>query len=283
MLRIVTDGAVDLPAGWQDEFEIHVLPLHVRFGERSFLQGVDINENDFYRMVRETRVIPKTSLPSPGEIAEFYRKVSQPGDQVLSIHVSRKLSGTFATAELAARDIHGEIEVYPFDSGSGSAAMAFMAKAARVMERAGVPISRIIQNLEKMRDRQEVIFTLDNLEFAYLSGRVTVIQNLLSMALKVKPILLVRCGLLEMADRVRTRQRSLERVIEYIYSKVGDMAVNLAVVHANDLTSARAMVERVRQRFNCRDLVMTSLSVPIAAHLGPGAIGIVAIPVEEDE
>lgn len=281
MLRIVTDGAADFPPEWLDEYDIHVIPLMIRFGDEVYLQGETIDEAGFYRLVEEKRIIPKTSLPSPGQIQAFYRQVADPGDTILSIHVSRKLSGTFATVEMAAEEIKNEFDIHPFDSASGSMSMGFMAREARLMERAGATIRQILARLEEMRARQTVIFTMDNLEFAHMNGRVSAIQSLLTQALKVKPILILKDGLLDMADKVRTRQRSLEKVLEYVREQVGEKRLYLAVVHAADLEGARAMLARAREMFNIQELVITTLTIPVAANLGPGSIGIVAIPVKE--
>lgn len=282
MLKIVTDGAADMPVEWLDEYEIHLIPLRVRFGEETYVQGIDLDQEGFYRLVREKKIIPKTSLPSPGEIEKFYRTVAGPEDEILSIHVSSKLSGTFATVETAAAELEGELKVTPFDSLSGSMAMGFMCREARLMQRAGASLSQIIQRLKEMRAEQTVIFTLDSLDFAHMNGRVTAIQSLLTQALRVKPIIVLRDGLLDMADKVRTRQRSLDRVLEYVSSRVGQTRVYLSVIHAADLAGGRAMLERAMQLFNCKDILLMPLTIPVAVNLGPGSIGIVAIPVKEE-
>jgi len=127
MLRIVMDSAGDVPAGWNQQFDIQVIPLNIHFGEQTFLSGIDLSNADFYRMADESGVIPKTSQPSPQQFIDFYRRVAQPGDTILSVHVTGKLSGTLASAESAARELAGEFNVYPFDSASGSAAMVIFA------------------------------------------------------------------------------------------------------------------------------------------------------------
>lgn len=282
MLRIVTDGAADMPESWKEEYGIAVLPLRVRFGEETYTAGVDMNEADFYRLVRDRKQIPKTSLPSPGEIHEFYDQNAQPGDTILSLHVSRKLSGTLATVEMAANEVRDVYDVHPFDSATGSIGMGFMCRAARLLNRAGASIDQIKLRLAEIRAKHMVIFTLDSLEFALMNGRVSVLQNLLTQALKVKPILVLNNGVLDMADKVRTRQRSLERVVESVCQRLGNVKVDVAVVHAADTEGAQQMVELVRKAFSIHELLITPLSVPVAANLGPRTIGIVAVPVMED-
>jgi DegV family protein with EDD domain len=280
VLKIVTDGGADFPDQWQELYQIYVIPLRVQFGERTFIQGLDISTDNFYELVKEYKVIPKTSLPSPAQIMDFYRGITNKGDEVLSVHLGSKLSGTFSTVQLAARELIGEIEVHPFDSGAGSAAMAMMCREARLVEQAGGSINDIIKKLEIIRERLRVVFTLDTLEFARMNGRVNAMQSVLSTALRIKPIVILRDGLLQMAGKVRTRQRAVEQIVDYARSQIGMRSVDLAVVHASDPQMAQWLMEKVRQVFNCHQLIATELSIPVAVNLGPGAVGIILYPVE---
>lgn len=281
MLRIVTDGAADMPAEWLEKFNIDLLPLRIRFGETTYVQGEDVTPENFYQLVREKKSIPKSSLPSPMQVVEFYRKIARKGDSILSIHIASKMSGTFATVEMAARELRGEMDITPFDSGAGSAALGIMCREARILERAGQSLQEIIVRLERMRQRLTVIFTVDNLEFARMSGRVTGMQAALSSLLKIKPIIVLRDGLLNVAEKVRTRQKALDRILEDVMAQVGEKKIILAVVHAADPTTARDLLDRARKRLRINEFFMTDLSIPVAANLGPGTIGIVAVPIEE--
>lgn len=282
MFRIVTDGAVDMPQSWEKEYDIHILPLWVRFGDRMYTQGVDVGPENFYDLVRKNRVIPKTSLPSPQQVVDFYRKIAQKGDNILSVHVASKLSGTFSVIQIAARELSNEINVVPFDSGSGSAAMGWMCREARILERGGAAMSEIVHRLEKIRQRLTLIFTVDNLEFAELSGRVNSLQSTISSLLRIKPIIMLKDGLLYAGEKVRTRHKALDRILECVREKVGQQKVMMAVVHAADPETAQILVDKAKSLFNINELIITDLSIPVAAHLGPGTVGIIAIPIEED-
>ena len=282
MLKIVTDGAVDMPQGWEKEYDIHVLPLWVRFGERIYTQGVDIGPDNFYTLVRENRAIPKTSLPSPQQVVDFYRKIAVKGDNILSVHLASKLSGTFSVIQIAAEELTNEINIIPFDSGAGSAAMGWMCREARQLERRGAALAEIVQRLEKFREQLTLIFTVDNLEFAQLSGRVNSLQSTVSSLLRIKPVIMLRDGLLYAGEKVRTRKRALERILDCVRERVGTQKIYLAVVHAADPDTAQLVVEKAKALFNIKELIVTELSIPVAAHLGPGTVGIIAIPVEED-
>ncbi len=280
-MKIVTDGSADMPLGWQEKYAIDVVPLWVQFGNDSYLQGVDIGPWNFYRLVREKRIFPKTSLPSPQQVVEFYRKIAKKGDNILSIHLTNTLSGTFSIFQMAARELVGEIQVYPFDSGAGSAALGLMCREARLMDSAGSSIQEILHRLESIRNKLTVMFTVDNLEFARLSGRISALQSALASMLNIKPIIILRDGLLQVVDKVRTRQKALDRILETVREKAGRRQVIMAVVHAADPDMAQAVAEKAKKLFNIKEIIVTDLSIPVAAHLGPGTIGIISYPDEE--
>jgi DegV family protein with EDD domain len=281
MLRIVTDGATDMPLGWADEFEIEIIPLRIRFGDETYIQGVDVTNDSFYSLVNRKQQIPQTSLPSHFQIVEFYRGIARHGDTILSIHISSKLSGTFSAVQLALEELGAELNIIPVDSLAGSAAVGFMCREAREMDRAGHSIEEILQRLDDIKRKVVVIFTLDNLEFARINGRVSALQSILSSMLKIKPIVVLKDGMLTIGDKVRTRQRSLEKVVEIVKERVGKHQIIMAVVHAADLTTAKVLVEKAKQMLNVCEVIVTELAIPVAANLGPGTVGIVAIPVEE--
>ena len=115
MLRIVTDGAADLPLAWEDEYCIDIVPINVHFGEKTYLQFVDLDFEGFYQLVAETKEFPKTSQPSPHQFVEYYKKIAKEGDTILSVHVTSKLSGTYASAVAAAEEVKDLFEVIPID------------------------------------------------------------------------------------------------------------------------------------------------------------------------
>ena len=280
MLRIVTDGAADLPMEWQSEYGIDILPINIQFGEKTYLQGVDLDNESFYKLVEETKKIPKTSQPSPHQFGEFYKKIAQPGDTILSIHVTSKLSGTYASAVTAGRELEGIYHVVPFDSATGSMAIGFMCRAARLQDRAGKSLEQIIKHLEEMRATGQLVLALDTLSYARMSGRVGTMQAALASVLNVKPIAVLQDGLLNMTEKVRTRKASLERLIAMVKERMGNRPVLMAILHARDPQAGQEMIEQARAQFNIRELYLVDLSISLAANFGPGTVGIVVFPVE---
>lgn len=278
MLRIVTDGAADILPEWAREYGIDMIPVNILFGEKSYLQGVELDNEGFYKLVDESKRIPKTSQPSPHQFVEFYRKVAQKGDTILSIHITSKLSGTYASAVSAAEELKGEFNVVPVDSAVGSLGIGLMCREARKMERAGKSVDEIVKYIEEIKSKVLVILTLDTLEYAKMSGRVGAMQAALASLLNVKPIAVLRDGVLNMAEKVRTRKAALERVIAMAKEEYSDKPVYLAVVHARDLKSGQALLEDAKKHFNHKETLISELSISIAANLGPGTVGLILYP-----
>jgi len=280
MLRIVTDSAADIPSGWEKEYEINVIPINIQFGEKTYLQNIDLDSEDFYKLVNETKKIPKTSQPSPHQFIEFYKKIAQKGDTILSVHVTGKLSGTYASAVSAAEESKNEFKVVPLDSAGGSLGLGFMCREARKMEKSGKSLEQIVKYIEGMRDRVRIILTLDTLEYARMSGRVGTLSAALASMLNVKPIAVLKNGLVDMVEKVRTRKVALERVIEMAFEEFGDQPIYLGIVHARDLTSGNTLMAMAKKRFNYKETVLTDLTISLAANFGPGTVGLVLYPVE---
>lgn len=278
MLHIVTDGAADLPDTWEQEYNIHVIPINIQFGEKTYLQFVDMGFEAFYRTIKETRTIPKTSQPTPHQFSQYYQKIAKEGDTILSIHVTSKLSGTYASSVAAAEELKDKYHVFPFDSLSGSLSLGFMCKIARDMDRAGKSVEQILAYLESVRDRPVVILTLDKLDYARMSGRVGTLSAALASVLNVKPIAVLRDGILNMTDKVRTRKAAIDRVIDIGKAEFGDKPVILGVVHARDLASGQSLMEKSKKSFNVKSAELTELSVALAVQFGPGTVGLILYP-----
>jgi len=155
-----------------------------------------------------------------------------------------------------------------------------MCREARRLDRAGKSAEEIVQYLEDIKYKVRVILTLDTLEYAKMSGRVKTLQAALASVLNVKPIAVLRDGDLSMAERVRTRKASLDRVIEMAKEEFGDKPVYLAVVHARDPKSGEELLEEASKHFNHKETMLGELSISVAANLGPGTVGLILYPIE---
>jgi DegV family protein with EDD domain len=279
MLKIVMDSAGEIPEDWRKEFDVHVIPVNIQFENKTYQQGIDLSNDDFYELADRSGVIPKTSQPTPQQFIDFYNRIAQASDTIISIHVTSKLSGTFNSALLAAQELKNKLKVIPYDSGSGSAALGFMCKEIRQLDKAGEAVQTILNRLDHIRRNVNIVLTLDTLEYARRSGRVKALPAALAALINIKPIIILKDGALDMKERVRTRQRSLTRVLDIIHERVDGRLVNVAVVHSQSLEAAKLLVQKVKETLRVNELIISELSIGVAANLGPGTIGIIAYAV----
>ena len=279
MIKIVTDSTCDLPQHYIDRYAITVVPIIIRFGETSYMDGVDIDPPTFYSMIEERQALPQTSQPSPGDFAQVYRELGKITDHILSIHVTSKLSGTFHSAQMAAKMVQDEVTVTTFDSFGGSAGLGYMCvEAARMVEN-GATIDEILTRLEHIRAEVNIFMTLADLRFAQMSGRVGRLQGTLAALLNVKPLIALQDGVIEVVEQVRTRRRVLNRMLALTAEHVGDNVVNLSVIHAQARQEAEKLFDRAREALRCQESYIHELGLGLAVNLGPGTLGIVTYRV----
>lgn len=279
MLQLVTDSTCDLPAALMAQMQLHVVPITIRFGADTFLEGETIDETTFYEKVHALGMIPKTSQPAPGLLADVYRAAGRYGDPVLSLHITSKLSGTYNSAELAKAMVQDEVRVEVFDSLAGSGALGFMVWEAWQMSQAGASLEEILARLRVIRERILIFLTLKDLKFAQMSGRVNALQYAVASLLDVKPIVGLHEGALDVQGRVRSRRRALQHLLDLVAEKVGQAPINFAVIHARAAEEAADLLKRAELCFTLRQAFIAPLCTSVAANLGPGTIGVVAYRV----
>ncbi|HOM66927.1 MAG TPA: DegV family protein [Brevefilum fermentans] len=278
MLKVLIDGSGDMPEGWEEKYQFQIVPIPIQIGDKTYYQGVDINPSLFYELVQDEKNRPKTAAPSPDMIKTLIENLYDAGDTVLSINVSGKMSATVQMVQKAAEELKNKIEVITFDSNAGSAVLALMARDARLRDIAGETIEQILEKLRLLRDQLIIVLTLDNLEFAYRSGRVGKLQAALTSILDIKPIVTLKEGLLSMSDLVRTRRKSLEKIVAKVYQRFGNEAIKVAIVHSQDRPTAELLQKMISDTLNVTETIFTELSISVAANLGPKTVGIVAYP-----
>jgi DegV family protein with EDD domain len=280
MIKIIVDGSADMPVGWAEKFQFDILPMPIQIGGATYYQGEDITPTMFYEILskQSEQSHPQTAAPSPSRIAAFIERVTELGDTVLSINVSGKMSSTVTMVEHAAQQLRDKVRVITFDSGAGSAVLALMAREARLKEAAGASLEEILDVLKRIRDQVLVVLTLDNLEFAKRSGRVSALKAAVTSLLKIKPIISLQQGSLEMSGVVRTRNKALEQLVSRVKTRFGSQPIRVAVVHSQDPETAEQLKVMLGKKVTAVETVFTELSISVAANLGPGTVGIVAIP-----
>jgi DegV family protein with EDD domain len=271
---IVLDSTADLPDAAERFPNWRVVPLYVRFGDESLRDGVDISAADFYGRLREASAFPTTSQPTPGDFLACYRELA-PYERVLSLHVSARVSGTFASAEAAAEDL-GDGRVRAIDTETASASIALLALAIQRRLERGTTDEEVDALVARYRRERGLLFTVDTLEFLQRGGRIGKAAAFAGTLLQVKPILSIEDGEVVPVKRVRGERKAFAELAAALEAETRDEpAFRLAVAHAAAPERAAELEALVRERRPHADLeLVVMLGAVIGAHAGPGTLAL---------
>ncbi len=278
--RVVTDSTADLPSGLARELGISVVPLSVIFGDEVYKEGIEISHDLFYERLIRGKVHPSTSAPSVGDFLAVYEPLLAETDEIVSIHLSSKLSATYNNACQAAQQLverGGRIEV--IDSLSVSFGLTFLASAAARAAAGGTGVDEIRMIVERMIPRVRIIVALDTLEYLRRGGRIGRARAFLGAVLRVKPLLMLRDGEVYPGERVRTKALAHERLFQIVtsYPSVTEAAIG----YSTNPREAEAMRLRLEAALPGVGVQVTRLGPVLGVHAGPGVIGIGVLEGEE--
>lgn len=271
-LRIVTDSTCDLPHDIVRSLDITVVPCNVHFGEQVYRDGVDLTRAEFYRRLSSGGAHPTTSQPSAGAFLEVYRKMARPGDEVLSVHVSSKLSGTCHSARMAREEARGTPAVEVVDSQQVSLGLGILVMETARMAHEGASLAQAKDFLEREIPKVTCYCTVDTLEYLVRGGRASRLQGFFGTLLNIKPIIAVKDGEVHPVSRVRSRRRAVERFVELAASARALRAVG--VVHGAAPDVGGTLAEGCGAHFPRERIVVSEFSAVMGVHLGPGALGL---------
>jgi DegV family protein with EDD domain len=278
MIRIVTDSTADLPAEEYAAHGVAVVPINIQFGTETYEERVSLSLDAFYRKIATTGVFPKTSQPSPGRFQDVYQSLAaQPDTEaIVSLHITGQLSGTYDSAVLASRQMPASPPIAVFDSLSGSMGLGFMVRETIRMAEAGATLAETLARLQLLRERMNIFFSLEDLRFARLSGRVGTARAAFASMLQIKPLLTVKDGRLVQHGKARSRSQALQLLVDSAVEAIGGLPAEVAVVHAQAPEVAQEVLEKLKQRVQTTGATLAELSIGIAVHFGPGTVAIVA-------
>lgn len=275
-VTIVTDSTAYLPSELVQKYGIVVTPQILIWGDETFQDGVDIQPQEFYQRLKTAKVMPTTSQVSVVTMQNTFQQLVDSGREVLGIFISSKLSGTIQSA-LQAKELMsaaGE-KVAIVDSLTTAMAMGFIALTAAQAAQGGASLRECQQIAEKAREYVGVYFVVDTLEFLHRGGRIGGAQRFLGTALNMKPVLSLRDGRVEAVERIRTKGKAIERVLELVAEDIkGRSPVRLATLHANAAEEAKQLLERASAMFQATESIFSEVSPVIGAHAGPGTVGL---------
>ena len=272
-IRIVTDSTGDLPVDVAERHGIGVVPIYINIGEESYLDGIDISREDFYARLPDLNPAPTTALPGPALFLQTYQRLIDEGaTEILSVHISRELSGVVDMAKLAAQDV--PVPVTVVDSGSLSLGLGFLAQAAAEAAAGGASMAEILALVEDQRRRTHVFAMLDTLEFLRRSGRMNRVLATVGGWLHLKPLLKMTDGSAT-AERILSGEASVRRLLALLEEALP--LERVALVHTHALARAQALRDRARHLLPPGDVLSVDITPVLGAHLGPGAVGFACV------
>jgi DegV family protein with EDD domain len=283
-MQIVTDSGTDLclPAEEVEKLNIHVLPLVVTLEGKSYREGVDMTAEDFYKLLAAMESFPSTSTPSPGDFAATYRRLAATDPEILSIHMSSGLSGTFNSARVAAESIP-EAKVTVIDTKTLSAAAGWQVSAAAKAIKAGWNKEQVLALIQNISTTSDSLFTLDDLKYLIHGGRISQMKGLIASLLNIRPMIGVEKikGTYVQMGQARTFRRAVEGLVDLIARKhAPGSALRAQVLHALNPDGAGILHELIDKRFTCSWLPTAHLSLVLGAHTGTSMVGVAYAPAK---
>lgn len=275
-IAVVTDSTAYIPPEIIKKYSISVTPQVLIWDNQTYRDGVDISPEEFYRRLKTAKSMPSTSQVSPATMQETFQSLVDQGNEVLGIFISSKLSGTLQSA-IQGKEMMGNAssKVTLVDSQSTAMALGFQVlAAARALEN-GVSLKDCVAAAEKAHEKTGVFFAVDTLEFLHRGGRIGGAQRFIGSALNLKPILALKEGRVEGVERIRTKSKAQDRILELIAEQVkGKTNIRIATLHANAAGDARSLLDRANQELHPVETIFTELSPVVGTHAGPGTVGL---------
>ena len=279
-MKIVTDCAADMPAKERDELGVIEAPLYIQFPEGE-INSADITPDEFYNRLEAMRPeIPTTALPSSGIFTKLYNKLAESNKQILSIHLSSGLSGTFNSARMGGEQVKDAVVDF-VDTMTLSGGERFQVLAAAWAARSGWSMEAIKERLGAIREQTEVIYTLETMEYLARGGRIGRVQALMGAALKIKPIIRVdrADGKYSTAGKTRTIPRALDSIGEHLQEMYQDAPLWVTVLHGRFQDGAEKLSDVLTERLNTAKIEVMRISPVLGVHTGPGIVGVAVVPM----
>jgi DegV family protein with EDD domain len=271
-VRIVTDSSCDLPQDMADALGITIVPLSVRFGDTEYIDRTTITTDEFWAKCSQSPVLPETAAPAPGQFKNAYENLAAAGaTSVVVIALSSSLSATMQSAELAAKDVAGSIDVRIIDSRNASMGLGLTVLDCAEAARKGASVDEVVALANSLIPRTHVFGALDTLENLKKGGRIGGAKAMLASALSIKPLIEVRDGLVEEAGKQRTRSKALAFLVDVLKQNDGKLE-RVGILHAQ-CPDIDAFIQMVKSVYS-GDVIVGDIGAVIGTHAGVGTIGI---------
>jgi len=269
-VKIVTDSTSDLPSPVVQQLGITVVPVYVRFGEKVYRDGVDMDQDEFYQKLVTSPTHPTTSQPTPADFASVYNKLSREAEEVVSIHLSSKTSGTYSSAVQGRELVETGRHIEVVDSFSVSMGLGLITIAAARLAKAGESLQVVMEEIKQAIPNIRMLGVFETLKYLFLGGRISKTKVLLGSVLNVKPVITMRDGVLRPAGLVRTRSKGIDRLFELVRNTLN--IEEMAIVHSTTPDEATSLRERIASVFDKKLIHIARLGPGLGVHGGPGTL-----------
>lgn len=279
-IRIVTDSTADIPAELREALDIEMVALSVHFEDESFRDAVTIQADEFYDKLQHASKPPTTSQPSPVDFMEVYTKLAaEPGTEIISIHLSSALSGTYQSAVLAKSLMESDADITTVDSKSASYGLGLLVVKAAEAAKAGKNKEEILEMLQDLREKSSLFFLVDTFEYLHKGGRIGKAAAVIGSLLNIKPILsLDDEGGVVSVDKIRGQKKAFSRIIQLLKDRHGERKLEIVIAQSKAKETARELSALVREHLHVVKETFTTLGPVIGTHTGPGTVAVFAIP-----
>lgn len=272
-VAVATDSGANLPGPLVERYGIEVIPLWVQIEDQSYRDGVEIQPLEFFRRLGERVRRVGTSQPSLGEFLEFYRRIQEKAEAIVSVHLTGRYSGVFSAAQSAAREL-APFPIEVLDSGTISMAQGFAVLVAARAAEAGASLAEVVRRVRAVIPRIDLIATVESLEYAVRGGRLAWAARMVDSLLRVKPLVRVRGNEVGIVGQARTRAKAIHRMLSELAERVGDAPLHVAVLHTGAIEEAQRVKEELLARFRCVEVYIEMVAPVLGVHAGPGALGL---------
>ena len=272
-VAIVTDSVANLMPETIAEHNIYVIPQILNWEGQSLLDQIDISTAQFYERLPQSKDLPKTSQPSPGQFTEHFERVAEEAESIVAVFVSSALSGTIQSAHLGAQAM-GDYPIEIVDSRSASLGQGLLAVAAARHAAAGHDYRAVAEYVRGLVPRMRVLFVVVTLEYLHKGGRIGGAKRLVGSVLSIKPVLHIENGQIEPLASVRTKSKAIAHMLEIVLGEMsGKQNIHAGVIHANAPNDAAYVMQQILAAVQPQEFLSNELTPVIGANVGPGVVG----------
>ena len=273
-IAIITDSSAYLPKPLAEQYGIHIVPLTLTLGGKSYLDGIDIQPGEFYRLLAESDEFPTTSQTNVFTYQELFARLLAEGKEVIAMPISSGLSASMQSA-LEAKELFPGAPIEVIDTRLVSMALSFQALAVARAAEAGADLAACVETARRVYEKIGVYFTVETLKYLYMGGRIGGAKHLFGTALKIRPVLKINNGRIDLVESVVTNRKAVRRMVELVEADIaGRKPVRISVFHAGIPEAAEQLLAELSERFDAVESLLSEVSPVVGSHTGPGTISI---------